>query len=342
MMDLSVYLKKKICVGFMYLCAVVMLSNLFGCATTVQTSKQIPARYAEAAELRRVASLGFKGSHYESQVNAAFETMLVNHQYNGQPYFTVADRTRTKELMGEMKRSLSGEVDSSTAIKFGKKIGVQGIYFGDITTLDFNTHYVQSNQQYCMRQGRKKCKEWGNRPVNCSERTASITLVPRLINVETGQVVYREQYIGKASSMACPGYSSKDDQTLLTEALQFTISNIRGDIAPTTSLVSVKLMDEPSNLDAQETEQFASGLEFSKGARMDRACEIWRALNQRVTSRDNALLFNVAVCEELDGNLDQALKLYTLVDRRLTIPDTNVSQALNRITSTLNTKASAI
>ena len=324
------------------LCVGSSLMYLSGCATTVESTMQTPARYPGAAELRRVASLGFEGHRYKHQVNAAFETMLVNHYYDGEPYFTVADRARTQELMAELKRSLGAEIDSSTAIRFGKKIGVQGIYFGDITTQNFTNRRYEGSERYCQRKEDDKCKKWGSRKVSCTERTASITLVPRLVNAETGQVVYREQHLGQASSSACRGSPQKDDQTLFTEALDIAIANIRRDISPSTSLVDVELMDKPSSLNDKDAEQFRSGLQFAKAKRMDRACEIWRSLNRRTQSGDNALLYNVAVCEELEGNLGTALELFTLVDRRLVQPDRKVSSAMRRITSTLNTKASTL
>ena len=94
-------------------------------------------------------------------------------------------------------------------------------------------------------------------------------------------------------------------------------------------------MEEPSSLDETATAEFERGLAFAKEQRMDRACQIWDELNARTRGADNALLYNIAVCEETEGNYEDALNLFERLDQRLMQPDKNVSTALQRLKSTL-------
>jgi curli biogenesis system outer membrane secretion channel CsgG len=182
--------------------ALALLSHLPGCAPTVQTVTKVAPKSAEAAALQRVAVIGFNGQNSD-RVNAAFETMLVSHTYDGKPYFTVVDRARTQELMHEYGRSLRGEVQASTAAQFGKQIGAQGVYFGDIVAASITSQNFTSQESYCVRYSSSgsKCKQFGTRTVACQERIASIGLIPRLVNVESGRVVYRAERKDTASAL---------------------------------------------------------------------------------------------------------------------------------------------
>ena len=312
-----------------------LLSILPSCSPTVETIALVPPNSREAAELQRVALIGFEGRNSD-RIDAAFETMLVKHRFEDAPYFTVVDRARTQELMREYGRSLRGEVEPSSAARFGKQIGAEGVYFGNIATADVASRHYTAKQSYCKRTNSSgKCKDWGMRDVSCRERIATVTLVPRLVDVETGRVVYRAERTGIASSSACGGESGVPDNALLEEATTRAVAQIRADIAPNEVLSRVQLMEEPSSLDEAAASEFDRGLAFAKEQRMDRACQIWDELNVRTQGADNALLYNIAVCEETEGNYEDALNLFEQVDQRLMQPDKNVSNALQRLKSTL-------
>ena len=280
--------------------------------------------------------MGFRGPD-ANRVDAAFEAMMVSHRSGGEPYFTVVDRHETQAVMGEQARSLRGEVDPRTAAKFGKQMGAEGVYFGDVLVSDVTSRRYTSEQSYCMRYSSsgRKCRDWGKRNVSCQERTATVTLAPRLVSVDTGQVVYRSQQSGQASSSGCGESPSVPDVALVEQAMGQTMGRILAEIAPTETVTQVRLMDQPSALDPPSTKEFARGMMFANEDRMDRACQIWGDLNDAVTGADNALLFNVAVCRETRGDYAGALRAIEEVDRRLSQPDPNVTAALRRLQQSL-------
>lgn len=307
-----------------------------GCAPQVQTIAKVKPKAEEAAGLRRVAVMGFRGPQSE-MAGAAFETMLVKHQYNGEPYFTVVDRHQTGTVMGEVARSLTGEVDPKTATRYGKQLGVEGVYFADIVSASVNPRHYEAQEKYCRRTNSsgRKCRDWGTRTVRCLERNANVTVMPRLVDVETGRVVYRAEHVGQSSTSSCGGDGDVPDSQLMEQALRQALEQIRSDIAPSEVRTYVSLMNEPSSLGAADTAEFMRGLAFAQAQRVDRACEIWRALNARLDGNDNALLFNVAICSETEGDPATALRILEDVDRRLDAPDRNVSAALARVQSAL-------
>jgi curli biogenesis system outer membrane secretion channel CsgG len=310
-----------------------------GCTPTVETVAKVQPNSPEAAALRRVAVIGFVGRNSD-RINAAFETMLVNHRLDGEPYFIVVDRARTQELMREYGRSLRGEIEPSTAARFGKQTGAEGVYFGDIATAGVSNEAFTAEQSYCVQYNSsgRKCKQYSRRSVSCRKRTATVTIVPRLVNVETAQVAYRAERTGTANVSTCGSDDGQPDDALMEDAIAQAIAQIRADIAPTTKVTRVQLMEEPSKMNDTDGKEFSRGLAFAKENRMDRACEIWSDLNQRTHESDNALLYNLAVCEETEGNYEDALNFYEQVDKRLAHPDGRVSGALLRVKSTLAVK----
>lgn len=56
--------------------------------------------------------------------------------------------------------------------------------------------------------------------------------MPRLVNVETGQVVYSQEHTGTATSSYCSGDAVASNDTLLAQARDRAILEIIRDIAP--------------------------------------------------------------------------------------------------------------
>jgi hypothetical protein len=275
--------------------------------------------------------MGFRGNNAK-EVEAAFEAVLVSHRLDGKPYFTVADRAQQKVIAREQLKTLRGDVDPSTAVSFGKQIGVKGIYFGDVKKPQITNSRYKAKRSYCKKyKSDGKCKEYGWKQVQCKRTNASITIIPRLINVETGQVAYRSEKIGRSKSSACGSDSVLPKKTLIDHAINDSITQILRDVAPKETKVKVELMDKPSVLQGHKKAEFVRGLTFSGAGRMDRGCQIWRDLNMKVRNSDPALLYNVAICAELEGDYKSALYLMEQVDRQLQQPDQRVNKALIRL-----------
>ena len=232
---------------------------------------------------------------------------------------------------------MRGEIDPATAARFGKQIGAQGVYFGDVTRAEINQKTSRGTERYCARYNSsgRKCRQQATRSVTCYDRTASVTLVPRLVDVESSQVVYRGLHTGEAKSSSCGSDSGRPDNELMADAILAAVNAVLVDVAPRDQAVRVKLMNEPSALTDAYAAEFSRGMAFANEQRMDRACQIWGDLNLRSSRIDNALLFNIAVCHEISGNHGEALGLLEQVDYHLDLPDQSVNEALARLRATL-------
>lgn len=201
------------------------------CTTIGETGDTLPANFPQAAKLRRVAVLEFSGKGSD-ETTSALEAALVAHHVDNAPYFSVMDRARTKDLYAEVARGLRGEVAPGTAARFGKQVGVHGVFFGRVNSQDVaNRNYI-GKQYTCIRRSSSGCDKSGHINASCTEVTATVALMPRLVNVETGQVVYAQERTGTATSSYCSGDAVASTDTLLTQARDRAISEVIRDVAP--------------------------------------------------------------------------------------------------------------
>jgi len=315
-----------------------LVALLSGCAaigygprTTVMM--RTPAESNEAAKIKRVAVLPFEGSQGKDFA-AEIQGELAGVKINDQPYFSVADRGMNDRIFAEIKLSQSGAMSKDQALRLGRLLGVKGLYTGTAGNLTSSSSSYQSARTTCNDTNGKlfsKCKNPVNTTVNCTRNLVTYSFAPRLIDAETGQVLYARTIAETASSESCP-----DDITpaptsaqLAGQAKQQALRSFVKDVAPTYQAVNIKLLDSAAGLDAQSQAKLSQGLAFAVANRLDRSCELWREIGG--AQKSLALSYDLGVCAEADGDLDKALQLYTQADRLLERPDDQVSAALARV-----------
>jgi tetratricopeptide (TPR) repeat protein len=90
-------------------------------------------------------------------------------------------------------------------------------------------------------------------------------------------------------------------------------------------------MDSTDGINSSDAKKkLDQGMEFAKNNRLDRACELWG--EARISEPYSpSILYDLGVCSEVSGELEQALTLYKEADRLLKSPDDKVSSALHRV-----------
>jgi len=322
---------------FLLFCIGAVSVSISGCVTNgVSVSRLDPPRNPAAASLKRVAVLPFDGPHAQ-QTALEFESMLAQANLNGQAYFSVLDRRTLDNALREMKLQTSGLVDPKTVARLGKFVGVDGIYTGTEFSPPVQTQSFSEQRSECTatKDPKKlisKCVSSRNFTVSCVRRVATFTMVPRLVKVETAQVIYQPTITATRETASCndSGAPGVSDAEMVASARAEVFEKVRADVAPHVVVESVKLKSVADNLSGENLDTFKSGLTFANGNRMDRGCELWGSIESSELS-SNALAFNLAVCREVSGDLDGALGKFDALDRRLKAPDPDVNAALLRV-----------
>lgn len=341
------------CYRFYYsLCfCVLALGFLFlsGCATKVRINMLQPAQYHEASLTKAVAVLPFSGpGGYEFA--AELESVLSGIGIDDRQYFTLVDRASIDKVISEMKFSQSGLVDEKTAVRLGKMIGAKGIYTGVVNRNRYDDSSYTEKRSTCTRYEQKRddkgniyrgaCLQWRNYTVRCMKRVAQFAVTPKLVDVTTGRVLYAKNLSAMTDSSSCEDTNPlTSDMVLLEQAKEKVKKEFRRDIAPYYTTREIRLLDSTDGITSPEAkDKLKRGIEYADKGRMDSACELWGEA-RNLASGSYALLYNLGVCAESRGDLDNALSLYKQSDRMLGKPDDDISLALSRVSEAIKNRS---
>lgn len=291
---------------------------------------QKPAKYPQAGELKRVAVVAPAGEAGDAFVDS-FERILTSIKVGGQPYFTVVARSDLEQVMREQGLGRSSSIQQGTAARLGRVLGVDGIYIPNIVEHDVvSSPYKPPNQP----------------TAKCTKKTATFKAVPKLVDVETGQIVYAEEIGGMREQRNCEsgggfldgGISSlkgqigigghTDETSMMGDIIQAAMVDFATDVAPVACNKKMNIMDNSYGLSSEVTaDEFVGAVEFMKSGRYDRACPAWQSLEQR-GEQAVALFNNLSLCAEIEDDLVAARQYCSKADQLLTRPDENINLCL--------------
>jgi hypothetical protein len=303
-----------------------------GCAPKITTTMVVPAKSAEAGDLRSVAVLPIQGN-YGSNITASVESVIASAEVNGVKYFTVADRQNLDKIMSEQKLQVSGVVDLDTVVEFGRLSGVVGIYTGTANYASKDSHYRETRSKCVSKDKDGKCLRYSEYPVNCVRRWLELVFIPKLIDVSTSRVRYTERITHAVEASRCSDseYPIASAEELAKKAEVDVLNYFRYAIAPYAVKVRLSVMTDTYGITSKEgKELLSSGIDFAKAGRMDRACELW---NQGRTQHPYSIAFayNSGLCYEAKDQPSQALGLYNVADKLSVKPEAMINEALERI-----------
>ncbi|MBF0623016.1 MAG: hypothetical protein HQL54_13940 [Magnetococcales bacterium] len=318
-------------------------------APSVKTTQLQAAKYSEAAKLRQIAVVNYKGKDGRS-VASEVEAMLASVQVGEAPYFTLVERNQLNRVMSEIKKTNADFFfDNSAAAEVGRLVGAKAIYTGQINANTVTDESYTQKRKKCVQKvktGKRilgvdvtKCVKKKKVTISCLKRTAIFKFTPKIIEVETGRIVYARKISTTKSDQGCPDEDNRmiaAGTQLMDQARESAILRMRQDIAPHLVTVSIALMEEEEGIESEAArKKLQRGMEFARANRMDRACEIW-SHGHKLSPDAPAFLFNMGACSETSGDLTTALSWYTKADRAMLHPDDKMNAALHRVKEALN------
>lgn len=305
---------------------------LIGCVAVVPLSVEVaPHALPLDLKVQRIAVMVFRGSDGR-QVSRDLEVDLVNHEFNGQPYFTIVDlgTHSVRKLMSKYARGLRGG-DSREVARFGREIGAQAVLFGDVTVDNITvSHYRGAVVRCTAEDAIGLCTKFVRVSTKCEVHQARFAVLTRLVDVETAQVVYEKRHTGRAQSDSCSG-PLPVNVDLLASARSQALGQVAPDIAPSNVTLNATLKTEAKGLSTAQKKLFLDAVAFAKVGRMGRACQIWKSINNNGSAGNVAVIYDLAVCAEANGRLSEALEIYMRADKLLTRPDSDIDASLRRV-----------
>lgn len=290
-----------------------------GCATTVAISARFPARYAETANIRKIAVAGFDG-YGGPEFQAALRNELYSAQFDGQTWFTVV--------------AGGGPSDASAAGPYGRSVGAQGVILGTVGT-DFRTDQYEGSEQRCVQWEGDKCKKYRSFPIPCWRRNVDLMVTPTLVNVATGRVVYSAQKRAHREKSWCANETpSGSDMDLAADAQREITADIRRDIAPYNTMLSATLKTKGEGLAPDLKTRFTAAVKAASGGDMGGACEAWSAIDKAQPGNLD-VTYDLGVCAESAGDYGRALSQYRKA-QGLAPADREIGASITRATDLLN------
>jgi len=164
----------------------------------IATSVFSPTAAFAKREKIRVAVGKFADSSGRNLAGTA--TDLVTNTFIKLKYFIILERGRIDQVMKELAHQQTGLVDEKTAIEVGKHLGAKVIVVGNVSNAGY-----ERNRTTCavVRTVNGKMKTVR---VPCVVATGTATITVRMVNVETGEIIFSET-IAKSSSKTYTGGS---------------------------------------------------------------------------------------------------------------------------------------
>lgn len=303
----------------------------------------VPAHYPEASKIREIAVLPFDGP-MGNEIASQIEGILTQANIEGRPFFTVVDRIKLKNIVeGEMRLSMSALVSEDTAVKVGRLVGAKGIYTGAVAASNTHDGQFTKKRTRCTEYKKREKRKWYQSEevcvreeeytVPCTKRTAVFAFTPKLIEVETGRIIYSQNISQTTESKACSDdpYDLKSPTQLINEAATSAMDIFRDAVIPYYITVAIRIMKPDDSIPSKEVvARVEQGIEFAENNRLDRACELWEEA-KTLSQNSPSIFYNLGICAEVTGNPEQALDLYKKADHLLLKPDDMVNEALARV-----------
>jgi hypothetical protein len=261
------------------------------------------------------------------------EDALTDITIQGKPYFNILPHEQVARVMPT--RSIASS-DDATLI--AATLDADAVLAGAVESKVSRRPFQEHNNQ-CVRYEMRKmlgvnlpvCTQSVRQTLNCVETIATVSIRPRLYYLASRKAIYTKPVSGKAQATVCDGQSSVDDDFLLTKAIELALTQIKEAIAPRERRLSVSLMNKTDGFSTDTAKQrFQSGIEFVQAGRWERGCASWREL-ERSDPHVPALLYNLGLCDENNGHLQQAALDYQRAEQELGKPNLLVTAAIERL-----------
>jgi Peptidoglycan-synthase activator LpoB/Putative peptidoglycan binding domain len=244
--------------------------------------------YAEAYACRRIAVASFDGEGGDwvaGQVEAGLARVGT---------YQLVDRRQIAEALDELGFQSTALVDRSTAVRVGKIVGADCILSGDVNLARVERESYQ--ERVCDVMGAQFPVPSDNlcpgkmSYASCEGLKADAVIVPRLVDVESGTVVFAQTASGDASDRSCRG-DRLDSPSSQAELQQTAISNA-------VDVVVADLTPKTSSGATQVAAESAACPRVRNGADVRRAQEMLADLGYRPGTPDGQLGGKTAVAAQ--------------------------------------------
>ncbi|MEM7740944.1 MAG: hypothetical protein AAF225_09105 [Pseudomonadota bacterium] len=340
--------------------AMVLMLLVAGCSTTssvqVTRAPQSPQMKAliDDADGRpvrlAVATLSGRGGQSIRSLIEARVTSATGA--TGKPVFTVVEDFNRVDLERRLGRQASsGLLDRSTVVELGRLTAAEIVLYGNVSTYSIESEYLRENRRVCRGTDSKGvCQGYRDTTISCVIRSATVSFTGRVVELSEGRILTASPATGGEKIKQCDGEAPRridsdesfwsavftsatatppSDSELLETSASEAVSLFIRQIAPYQENMIVAWRTGGANLSSDGRARMAGAIEFVQQGQTAEGCG--RMFDLAKTERDFDLIYNVAVCNEIQGNLEQALTIFYGLQQQLVSPDSSVSARIEEL-----------
>jgi len=288
-----------------------------GCTKSTMIEITKPAEY-NVSDLKRIAVMDFSGPGNTGDIVAGKFT----NQLWSTNYFALLERKELQKVLEEHALQMSGVVNDSTIVEFGKILGVDGIIVGSVDSYrsedkkgrekvkeqvwtgayekDKEGNIVYEQTAF----GKQKKKIYREELVDKEfiAREASVSLSFRLVSIQTAEIRASGSQTESFSQKYFPAHDKiPPKEAILNDLTDRVLKKFIPTISPYKTKVSRTF--EKGN-DAVNT-----GIEMAQNNLWDKATAMWETETQ-LNILNSAAFYNLGIAYEVNGDLDRAELAY--------------------------------
>ena len=298
------------------------LFYLSGCGPTKVPINVLKPAEVDMIGIKKIAIAEFTGEENSGSLAAN----LLTSKLMTTQHYEILEREKLEKVVEEHQLSMSGLINEDEAKQLGQFLGVDGLIFGGVSTyrvepdergIEKVTKKVWTGEYERDKNGNIKTektllgikvKKKIYKEVLVDEpyriRRGSVTANLRIVNVETGQLVYSEAISRSYNSGKVLDSSSRTlppKENILTNLMNQVLDIFVKQIAPHYITAYKAIEGGEGDIDV--------GKKFAKNGLWPEAQQAWlRAIKNNPNS--TAALYNLGLAYEVEGKLDVAEKYY--------------------------------
>jgi len=298
--------------------------DLVGISTTVVMYN--PPNHPTAARIKRIAVVGDES---EMRIRDKTEAMFAKIQINGGPYFKLIEKKDSERIRKLHVTELTGhEFNKESVAEYGRWLGTEGIYvITNVKQSNSDSKFIEERSE-CILKVKKKCKKYKKYNVDCTQRSVLFSFTPKLVDVESMQIVYGHEISTPQEDKICTDSKRpiRTNEELLETAKTNALVVLRQDVTPYTT--TEKILIKTGDVKNSKAENLLEiGENFAAKGRWERACKNWQQAAE-LAPQSPSPWYNLGICGERIGKFQEAVNLYTKADNLTKEPDQRISDRL--------------
>lgn len=304
--------------------------------------QRLPSNYDEVFNLPSIGVIPLRGADGQN-FSAAIAGELQAIRIGTRPAFSI----RTEDSGAAPGKSRKSPPDTVYVRAAGDRLGVRGILWGTITAAGVTADKYIGSTTACEN---NTCRQV---PIACIKYQGSYTVTPVIYAAETGKILYQRQIKRDSVTDVCGGTvqnsslgdifsglfgKKKQEQALTPDSIMTAIRldaarTVVADLTPKTQKAKVGFKTKFPEFDKETQAKLGLAIAQLKSGRADKACGMFGELGgEGAATKQLSLRYNLAACEEVNGNYSVAKQIYQAYDRDHPQVDQMLNDALKRMT----------